>query len=294
MRWSSAEGDSAQSDLERYYPKSYWVESQPPRAKTPHVEKLLFHLLSASNANNNNNSNVNSFVRQIARRAPSFSFAKALLYGIRPADRLLDVGCGLGDFICSMAQLGLPAPLGVDPFVKSDIFYKCGARVIRSHLRDLDEGNFNVITFHHSLEHVPDPVETLRSAATRLVTGGACIVRVPTTSSIAFRTYQRDWVQLDAPRHLTIPSREGMRRIGCRAGLLLEAIVDDLTGFQFWASEQYKRGIPLRDERSHFMGNGQVFTQLELNRYSARAKKLNKAQLGDQAIFYFRKQGLQA
>ncbi len=53
--------------------------------------------------------------------------------------------------------------------------------------------------FNHSLEHVPDPVATLKVAYEKLAAGGMCLARVPTTSSEAWTTYRADWVQADAP-----------------------------------------------------------------------------------------------
>jgi Methyltransferase domain len=132
-------------------------------------------------------------------------------------------------------------------------------------------GEFGVVMFHHALEHVPDPVDTLTAAQMRLHPGGLCIVRVPTTSSEAWERYGKDWFQLDPPRHLLVPSRKGMAIMGQRSGLALEQVIDDSMGFQFWASEQYQRNIPL-------YGNGtcQPLPSREtLAEYETRAAELN-------------------
>lgn len=55
--------------------------------------------------------------------------------------------------------------------------------------------------------------------------------------------------------------------------------VFDSDGFQFWASEAIRRGIPLTEASG-------LFTKKELKRFEKEAKRLNQAQRGDQACFY--------
>jgi 2-polyprenyl-3-methyl-5-hydroxy-6-metoxy-1,4-benzoquinol methylase len=55
----------------------------------------------------------------------------------------------------------------------------------------------------HSLEHVHDPVATLRSAFQLLVPGGLLLVAVPNVESAPARWFGADWFGLDLPRHLT-------------------------------------------------------------------------------------------
>jgi len=149
---------------------------------------------------------------------------------------------------------------------------------------------FDVIMFHHALEHVPDPVSTIKHASERLRPGGLCLVRIPTASSEAFETFKENWVQLDAPRHLHVPSREGMRVMAEENGMSLEDTVDDSSAFQFWGSKQYQKDIPLRDPRSHFRNPAaELFTPEEMEGFEKHAQALNKANRGDQAIFFMRK-----
>jgi hypothetical protein len=64
--------------------------------------------------------------------------------------------------------------------------------------------------------------------------------------------------------------------------------VYDSIGFQFWGSEQYKKGIPLNHPESHVRGlKPSLFTKREIAQFSKRAKSLNRLNLGDQAAFYF-------
>lgn len=272
------------SDLGSYYRK-YWSEigssSVAPAWKRA-VRSALLHVLLTAPVRF-------CLATTYSARRPDSRLARAYRYRIRPGDRVLDVGCGAGGQISMLADLGFKNPIGIDPFVESDVDFANGARVKKGFLDSLGpDETFDFIMFHHSLEHVPSPIDTLRLAARHLRSGGRCMVRIPTTSSCAFRTYRENWVQLDPPRHIFVPSREGMRLVGEAAGLKSEGHEDDSTAFQFWGSEQYRRDIPLRtDER--LPKASQVFTPDEIVDFEAKTKVVNAASDGDQSMFFFRK-----
>jgi len=158
-----------------------------------------------------------------------------------------------------------------------------GVRIKKVTLPQVTE-SFDVIMFNHSLEHVPDPVTSLRDACQRLAPDGTILVRVPTPSSDAWQVYGIDWVQLDAPRHIVLPSREGAAIMARQAGLAVVDVVDDSGTFQFTGSEQYKRDIPLRSG-----AHKPLFSRGDLARFAERAAALNACHRGDQAMFILRK-----
>jgi SAM-dependent methyltransferase len=199
---------------------------------------------------------------------------------------ILDVGCGSGALLDELASMGFRNLLGADPFLERELVTPNGVRILKTRVNDV-RGKFGVVMFHHSLEHVPDPVDTLTAAQMKLHPEGLCIVRVPTTSSEAWELYGKDWVQLDPPRHLLVPSRTGMAIMGQRSGLALEKMIDDSTDFQFWASEQYQRNIQLYRNRTC----EPRVSREELAEYERRAAELNARSRGDQAAFIFRKGG---
>lgn len=144
-------------------------------------------------------------------------------------------------------------------------------------------GKFDFIMFNHSLEHVPDPVSTLKAAYDKLAEGGRCLARVPTTSSEAWATYEADWVQADAPRHMVIPSRQGMATAAAKAGLRVERTFDDSNLGQFLGSEAYRRDVPVTDPKIL-----RLFGPKQLWEWEKRAVRLNRLGRGDQAGFVLR------
>jgi SAM-dependent methyltransferase len=207
--------------------------------------------------------------------------------GRRPR-RVLDVGSGSGMVPLAVSLAGDVDVLGIDPFAAGD--RRLGAHAeLRAVTLDAVTGTFDLVMLHHSLEHMLDPLDALRDARRLLTDDGVVLVRVPTASSRAWQEYRTDWIQLDPPRHVWIPSRPGMAALARRADLEIVATYDDSNEFQFWGSEQARRGIPLMDPRSHFVdAKASVFSARELRSFRRRSRDLNRSLAGDQTVVYLR------
>jgi hypothetical protein len=141
--------------------------------------------------------------------------------------------------------------------------------------------------FNHSLEHVPDMVETLQAAAERLSPGGICLIRLPTTSCEAWRLYGADWVSVDAPRHTVIPSRLGMMLAADAVGLQVDRTFDDSSSYQFFASELNRCDVALAEADS--LGQiVRIFGPKQIWEWEMRSKRLNRQGRGEQTGFVLR------
>jgi SAM-dependent methyltransferase len=199
---------------------------------------------------------------------------------------ILDVGCGGGALLDRLARAGFRNLLGADPFIDSDGKTPSGVPLMKRYLSEVD-GTFDLIMFNHSLEHVPDPVAMLKAAYNKLAVGGSCLVRVPTTSSAAWTMYGADWIDVDAPRHIVIPSRRGMALAAERVGLRVERTFDDSTFVQFLGSEAYRRDLVLTDPRL-FWKMLRAFGPKQVWDWGKRAEKLNQDGRGAWAGFVLR------
>lgn len=199
--------------------------------------------------------------------------------------RVLDVGCGSGMLVFALGLAGVKDVTGLDPFMLAERTLSTGGRLRRQDLSEV-EGLYDLIMFHHSFEHVRDPEAILREALKRLTPGGRILIRMPTPSSQTFETYGAAWVQLDAPRHLVVLSRAGVDRLCERVGATVVSVDDDSTGFQFWGSEQYLRGIPLMDGGSVMVTPRDTpFSKAQLQSWEKQAVALNGQGRGDQAAW---------
>lgn len=188
---------------------------------------------------------------------------------------VLDIGCGQGTMLHALERLGFRNVTGVDPHAPDARH----PRVKRCGVEDI-EGEFSLVMFHHSLEHIPDVFGTLRAARGLLAADGRMIVRIPVAGGFAWRTYGIHWVALDAPRHLWLFSPPAFRHVAASAGLFVERCFFDSTALQFAGSELYRKGKPLSDL---------TWTPEELSRLSSKARELNEKGDGDAACFVLSK-----
>lgn len=236
-------------ELARHYPSGYYSYNAPVRPRILQwltVQQDRFELQTADRL-------FNALLARLlperivrARRGDAIRLLGKL--ALEPDARILDVGCGGGALLDRLAKIGFNNLSGADPFISDDGMTPRGVPLMKRYLSEVT-GEFDLIMFNHSLEHVPDPVATLKAAYEKLAPGGICLARLPTTSSEAWNIYRAHWAQIDAPRHTVIPSRYGMAMAADMAGLRVEKTLDDSTFFQFIASEAYQRDIALTDPK---------------------------------------------
>lgn len=208
--------------------------------------------------------------------------------GLSSDSRILDVGCGNGrSFLYPLAEIGFRQAHGCDPYLPSTITYSNGLQIDNNTIFEQD-GKWDLITYHHSFEHIPNPVESLQKVSELLKPNGVCVLRIPTVSSFAWEHYRTNWAQLDAPRHFFLHSRESMAKLADLAGLELYKTVYDSTHFQFSGSEKYVRDTALTAPRPKGFFN-MIERKMKKRSYTRRAKQLNREGRGDQAAFFFRK-----
>jgi SAM-dependent methyltransferase len=199
--------------------------------------------------------------------------------------RVLDIGSGSGLMVYALHLAGVRDVLGIDPFNERDHVFAPGARVLRRELVELD-GTWDLIMLHHSLEHVVDPRAELRLVAQRLAPGGRVLVRVPTVSSEVYDRYGLDYYGLDAPRHLTMFSRNGFSDMCAELGFHIRAHEDDAVPQQFWASEQLRRGIPFASPESMMVDRRRRhFSRAQMRAWQKETVALNAQGRGEQSIW---------
>ena len=206
--------------------------------------------------------------------------------GASPDTRILDVGSSDGTLLVSLEAAGFRHLTGIDPFITRDLTYPGGVRVFRRSVDD-HEGEYDLIMLHHSLHHMPDPVAGLRRVKQLLHPTGTVIVRVPTAGNYGWRTYGQHWSSLAAPRHVVVPTVEGMRRMAAAAGFRIESTVFDGQGYIYALSEQLRAGI-LLSGYSQAKRAASMFSKRELAAFRALAAERNAAGDGDAAAFYLK------
>jgi SAM-dependent methyltransferase len=130
--------------------------------------------------------------------------------------RVLEVGCGLGDFLVLAREAGARV-LGLEldgPY--ADFAEKQhNLSIGRGRVEDLDtEARFDVIALFHVVEHLEDPVGVLAALRPKLASGGRLFIEVPDFMG-PWRIPFTEFLRLE---HLYNFSPETLRRVLARAG----------------------------------------------------------------------------
>ena len=137
-----------------------------------------------------------------------------------PGGSVLDVGCGSGDWLVEMQELGW-RPEGVDfdeKAVKAARDRKLKAECGILEQQNYASESFDAATLNHVIEHVPDPCGTLEECFRVLKPGGNIVFFTPNAASFSHRFFGRDWRGLEPPRHLHIFTRGALKEILEKAG----------------------------------------------------------------------------
>jgi SAM-dependent methyltransferase len=130
--------------------------------------------------------------------------------------RLLDIGCGDGSFLLRAREEGWRVA-GTE--LKPEMGRQSGLDV-RATLAEVAEiGPMDCVTLWHSLEHMSDPVATVRSAVTLLQPEGFVLIAVPDAGGLQALAFAGDWLHLDVPRHLFHFTRTSLLRLAEASGL---------------------------------------------------------------------------
>jgi SAM-dependent methyltransferase len=136
------------------------------------------------------------------------------------AGRLLDVGCGDGDFLLLMRRRGWdvrgcdtsPAAIGRARGRGVDVQQGSVATAA------FPDAFFDAVTLWHVLEHLADPVSELNEVARILKPDGVLAIEVPNAGSPTFRLCGSRWFPLDVPRHLMHFTRTSITELLRRCG----------------------------------------------------------------------------
>ena len=200
-------------------------------------------------------------------------------------DRIADVGCGNGQLLYELHVSGFKDLHGFDPFLENESRLGAGLQLWKKELEQTDL-YFDVLMMHHSFEHMADPQQVFKTCFERLNPGGRLLVRCPVADAAVWKEKQSLWVQLDAPRHMSIPSTQGFLAAAQRSGFEVQEIIFDSTSFQFWGTALYEQG-----EKLDSVKVSTLFSEKQLAEWEQKAIQYNQEGVGDQACFFCVKAG---
>ncbi|MHB8163115.1 MAG: class I SAM-dependent methyltransferase [Methanoregula sp.] len=271
-----------QKDMNRYYPNIYYSF----RSNKNKCVKLF--LIKARDQ-------YSLFNRNLLGKIVAHWFPNPVLQNFKHLNphvdwNILDVGCGQGHLLNSLKNLGFKNLYGIDPFISQDI-NKDNLKIWKKTIfDDYSELKFDFIMFNHSFEHMDNHMGILKRVGKLLKNNGVCMIILPIKSDYIWNNYGVNWVQIDAPRHFYLHTMKSMEHLFKKSGMVVSDIVFNSTSFQFWGSEQYRRGIYLTSERSYNVNQRKsIFSKNEIKQYEKLSIKLNNEKNGDTAVFFIKK-----
>ncbi|MDO5510607.1 MAG: class I SAM-dependent methyltransferase [Weeksellaceae bacterium] len=160
-----------------------------------------------------------------------------------PEGKLLDYGCGKGDFVHYMQGKGYSA-YGYEPNIKAADLAQDAVGESILQWQDLPrQAPYDAICLWHVLEHIPDLEEKFTQLLSWLKEGGWLFVALPNYKSLDAEFYGDLWAGYDVPRHLWHFSREGFSEFIADFGIVMEEQVGMPMDAYYVSllSERYKR-----------------------------------------------------
>ena len=204
------------------------------------------------------------------------------LDALSPGRRLLEMGCGNGHFLEMARECGWEV---------------AGTELSRPHVeRARDRGldvayadllsedpwpgrTFDAVVLIEVLEHVPDPLELLRAAGSRLVADGAVYLTTPNFGSITRRVLGASWTVLD-PEHVVLATPRGLGEALRRSGYeVLELRSKNLDPGEYRRALGGRRPVP-GDGASRARAAGELRDRIEASRGLRAAKAAANFVLG--------------
>ena len=190
--------------------------------------------------------------------------------------RILDYGCGTGDFLLEMKGRGWNS-FGFEPGSEPR---KLGQQKGLDYISEseISQLKFDVITLWHVLEHIPDFEKVLQKLKGSLNSGGILIIAVPNHESFDSEFYKNKWAGWDTPRHLWHFSGNGLTSQVSRTGFYLldqKPLLFDSYYVSLLSEKNKKSGI--FGVRAFFVATWSNFRALSTKTYSSSAFIFQKA-----------------
>ncbi len=261
-----------------YYPKDYYTHKPVLTSGSPNTEgvelsngvkKEFKKIVQAYFYPNDNDSR--GYFSKITAAFLTFIFRHRIVFRERwgligETGQHLDVGCGNTSYMSAIKKDWLIGEriqsLGIDvdfEAIKNAKDLGCSAYVADSENIPFAENIFNIVTMRQTLEHMPDPLKTLREIFRVTKRGGIIVVEVPNFRSMGVKILKDRWSGIDVPRHLFHFSTDTLIKMLEKAG------------FKVMASHKwrgtYKSDISIRNMQKYWISDGYEAPQIKIKFY---------------------------
>jgi 2-polyprenyl-3-methyl-5-hydroxy-6-metoxy-1,4-benzoquinol methylase len=259
-------------NLGKYYPTDYYsfANTDSKIKKLGYFKQLQYEYMSG------NKKTILGAIISYKYKSPFYDWCNVLQLRDKNT-KILDIGCGGGDLLKQLENVGFTNLTGADPFISEDIHYSENVNIYKKSVYELDE-TYDVIMLHHSLEHMDKQADVIAKLYQLLRKDGKLFIRIPIYSKPLFERYGVDLVNLDASRHLFVHSIKSITYLLENHRFKIKHTTFDATVFDIIVSEQYKKNITLFDKDKSYITDikNSMFTPKEHKVFRNQIEELNR------------------
>jgi 2-polyprenyl-3-methyl-5-hydroxy-6-metoxy-1,4-benzoquinol methylase len=185
---------------------------------------------------------------------------------VPPEAAILDAGCASGDLMMELKALGYANVRGLDFSEKAvDAARRRGLDVHQGELEaaPFEDRGFDLIVMTNFIEHVHEPVQTLKRCGALLRPDGVILGETPNVDSWDYAIFRRQWGGYHTPRHLVLFNTDNLALLAGKAGLRVRSVTNLLQPAHWALSVQNRlQTSPLKPQVRN--GRSRLFTPLLL------------------------------
>jgi 2-polyprenyl-3-methyl-5-hydroxy-6-metoxy-1,4-benzoquinol methylase len=194
---------------------------------------------------------------------------RTLLNSLYPGrGKLLEIGCGLGYLLAAFKQDGWDV-LGVEPYLQACRYAHDQLGVEAKHAiletAELPEESFDVVLLNHVIEHVENPLGTLRAVNRVLKPGGHFVIETPRYDTLSFKLLGRRERSINCVGHIYFFTTQTLKNLYEAAGF--EQVELSYTGRSLTAERLlWNIGVVTKSQRAQKMLTT-ISRRLKLSRF---------------------------
>jgi len=270
---------STDLDMTKYYNSNYYsLSTTSSNSKNFLVRIRNQHVFQTKN----------SFLGSLLQRLyPIYKEHEIIGSLIKSESRILDIGCGNGEFLKLIHSLGFQYLIGIEPYLANCMQLDTHFQISNSNLGSLD-ATFDIIRLHHVFEHVADPIEILTQVYNLLEDDGLVVLTIPIADYI-FSIYRENAYLIQAPHHFHLFTLSGIIGLAEKQGFFIKNILRNPLGISNWLyiSELWKRNITQQEANQSAKP---IFSKEEMLQFKKQEAKLTKLTKGDNVTLILSKQ----